>query len=483
MGRWLLGTVMLVAGAVYSLFVAPAVLVLMVGAVAAAVLALSRPKAFVGVVLGLMLFSRTIPQLAGIPALASLDEAGVLAAVVLLSFRRWSARAPLRWPAGTKWFLAFAAFGIVSAALSGLSLPLIAQATFLGLKWFLFAVAVAQVDWEVADLRPMRRLGVALGLALMVAGAINLALPGTWNGLFQTSGFVDYRGGLPSIVGLFVHPLEMGAVVGLLALAAIGYYTVVRKRGATLIFAGAMLVEVVLTFRRTAIVGIGAALALMATRINRTGAIVGAVLAGPPLLALSWGPLMRVVNYTYVDYLADPGSARTLMTVDAFDVASNHFPLGAGFGRFGSFIAAQEYSPEYVELGYKRVWGLSEASGNDRFLTDTQWPALIAEPGYLGAACFVVGLFLMWRQFSRITARTRDAELRWFGITAQAWMVLLLVGSIAIPVFFVAPYFPLLGLVLGMGAAFAETKEASTEEALPRDVEASTQRSRTGQGG
>ena len=48
-------------------------------------------------------------------------------------------------------------------------------------------------------------------------------------------------------------------------------------------------------------------------------------------------------------------------------VAAEHFPLGAGFARFGSYEAGVHYSPEYVKLGYTRVYGLEPTPQGERF--------------------------------------------------------------------------------------------------------------------
>ncbi len=80
-------------------------------------------------------------------------------------------------------------------------------------------------------------------------------------------------------------------------------------------------------------------------------------------------------------------SARGTMTMGGFDVANRYFPLGAGFGTYGTSAAVNYYSPLYVELGFKKVYGLGYANTN--YATDTFWPAIFGEFGYIGVLVFI----------------------------------------------------------------------------------------------
>lgn len=83
-------------------------------------------------------------------------------------------------------------------------------------------------------------------------------------------------------------------------------------------------------------------------------------------------------------------SPRSIMLNDSIKLASNHFPLGTGFGSFGTTIADKFYSPLYYELGYQNFWGMGPE--NSMFLTDCFWPAVIAQTGYVGLIIFATVL-------------------------------------------------------------------------------------------
>lgn len=94
-------------------------------------------------------------------------------------------------------------------------------------------------------------------------------------------------------------------------------------------------------------------------------------------------------------------SPRLILLKDSIKLALNHFPFGTGFASFGSTIAAQYYSPLYVQLGYMNNWGMSQ--NNRAFLTDSFWPCIIGQFGFLGVIVFVyVIVYFIRASFSKM---------------------------------------------------------------------------------
>ena len=120
-----------------------------------------------------------------------------------------------------------------------------------------------------------------------------------------------------------------------------------------------------------------------------------------PFIALSGGVLAFAVGWNSLfDYYItneQEGSyaIRFMMHQDAMLLARNFFPLGTGFGTFGSAVAADNYSPLYYDLGYDNIWGMQPTRSD--YLCDTFWPIVIAQTGWIGAVCFgtAVACFLL----------------------------------------------------------------------------------------
>lgn len=85
--------------------------------------------------------------------------------------------------------------------------------------------------------------------------------------------------------------------------------------------------------------------------------------------------------------------ARGALTYTSFKIAKEYFPLGSGFGTFGTNISRIYYSPLYYKYGLNKIWGLSKRY--DAFITDTTWPAILAENGVIGLILFFMALVIL----------------------------------------------------------------------------------------
>ena len=67
-------------------------------------------------------------------------------------------------------------------------------------------------------------------------------------------------------------------------------------------------------------------------------------------------------------------------------IANRSFPLGTGWGTFGSYYAAECYYPIYLLLGW-----------NDRkyvsaYYKDSYWPMVFCENGWIGFVGLIIAL-------------------------------------------------------------------------------------------
>lgn len=118
------------------------------------------------------------------------------------------------------------------------------------------------------------------------------------------------------------------------------------------------------------------------------------------------------LNFYYVEI---ENSARNILTRDSLWLANQHFPLGTGFGSYGSSIAAQFYSRLYINLGYYRYTAQGMSEENGVFLSDTFWPIVIAQTGWIGTVSFVMALLSMITYIIR--SRKTDVYYFWVAIS------------------------------------------------------------------
>ena len=444
------------------------------------------PKTLAVAGLLICLMTKSLEIGTGLTAATFSDEIATAYLTIVLIGRRLWLRQPLRRPPGIWLFGVFTVFGVLSSVVSAVPLSIAAAGGILVVKGVLLYFALAQIDWTTADIPWLARISAwVLGIALACA-AVNLVLPVQWTAVLANTGHPQYRSFLPSLIGPFTHPLLFGnfmALAGIACAAPLLYWAQSRTgaKGARPLLAGAFL-GAVLSFRRTAIVGMLAALGFLALRRRSASLLLTAVLVVPIAALLLYPVIREVYLATYTNFIVEGmDNARTRMTVDSVTLALQHFPFGVGFGRFGSAIARDNYSIEYLRLGYDNVYGLgspNNPNNHGRFLTDTQWPAIVGETGLVGALFFIGGLWQMFNTF-RKAASAAPLPLRLLGVTGMGWMVHILLESVAYPVFVTTPTSPMLfGLaaiayVIWDGAS-AERAAAQTsgepDDAAPHDA-------------
>jgi hypothetical protein len=431
-------------------------------------MAVAAPRTTVGLAVLAALFVRPLMHLVPVPELSYLDEAMVLLCAFVLPLRRLAARQSLRVFPGQWWFAGFVVAGLVSGLVLGVAPDIFLTGAVVVAKGLVFAWAVAQVDWEERHLRSAAKAGVVLVFFCVAATAANFALEDPWLAFMASDeNAVQARGALPSLVGPFSHPIDLGQFMTLSAVALTAWRIAVRKGVLTFVLMIATAAGSLLSARRTAIGSLVAAWVWVKAMGRSWGALLAAAVCVPLAAVVLAAPIAAVVNETYSDYL-DPSvatsAARTVLTVGSFDVAADHFPLGAGFGRYGSATAADNYSPEYVARGFPDVWGLGRGVENGRFLTDTEWPAIIGESGFLGTIAFVAGLIAIYRAARRLWGSSGQPLVRWIGLVTMGWMVACLVQSIA-TVTFTGP--PMFGLFFGLVGIVAALSDADHSRSTP----------------
>ena len=98
------------------------------------------------------------------------------------------------------------------------------------------------------------------------------------------------------------------------------------------------------------------------------------------------------------DYLNE--APRAVIFNAAMDIAKDNFPLGSGGGSFGGQASVLYDSDMYYEYGISNYWWHSHGL----YLTDTFWPKVVAEAGYIGSAFFVLACLVMLMTLYRSSA-------------------------------------------------------------------------------
>lgn len=129
-------------------------------------------------------------------------------------------------------------------------------------------------------------------------------------------------------------------------------------------------------------------------------------------VAICWNQL--------VFYFTSDTQARSVLLRFGIMTMVTYFPLGAGFGTFGSDVAATQYSPLYKKYGFNSIYGMRQ--GETYFLNDNYWPMVMGQFGFLGTMLILVALI----KFMRMTINsTKENKYMYFSTFCALGFLLL----------------------------------------------------------
>ena len=403
-----------------------------------------------------MVFVDTLQLYAG-SRMNLLDELTVPGLVLVTLITRRAQILPRLQPWREGAVVSLLVLAIVSSLINDVPLDIWLRGLVLVGKGIAFFYVVLMQDVTEIDLRPAARVVLGAGVVALGFGFVELFVPGFFVAIGIEPG--ESRAGLPSVKGLFVHPLVFAWFSTFLALFLFAFYAVFR-RWWQLLLGAAFSLGMILAARRRAMLALGAGLA---------GGIVWELARRSPLRGVlrGWGPSVATVVLLFIvflpslsglyamtlaryvetpeviddgDFLPDGAELRQLSQArvalywGSIEITKDHFPFGVGLGRYGSWMSRVEYSPVYAEYDLDDIRGLTRQ--NSKFATDTFWPQVLGEVGALGVAAYVVFLasiaIAIWK-VSRVDWLT--PWLRAFCLGAGMVMVQTLVESLASSMF------------------------------------------------
>ncbi len=447
-----------------------------VAAIGFVALAWTHPKAALALTLIATILSGQLQAALGAVGGVA-EEAMIFAAAAVIVARRALVERSIVWLPGSGWFAVFVFAGVLGAILYGTPIEIALQGATLLTKCIVIAIAIAQVHWSPADLHRLARAGFALAIFVIVTGIVNLAIPGLWTATFGGSA-PQYFGGLPAIIGPFSQPAAYGRMATILASSILVYQLFVKSSWfgyATAVMLGLLSL---LTFRAKALVGL---LVVGTGLVLRKGNVIVLVIAAgflPAVLALI-GPGIAEAVFGDLElyYGGDMLSGRARLTAGGVQIATQHFPLGVGLGRYASATAADYYSPEYTRLGFTHIYGIGVGPEMGQYLNDTQWPALLGETGVLGTIAFIVGAALALRiLFSRVSP-DEPPIVRWIRLSGVCWFTLIMLDSVAAPAFSSPPSYVFLFAASAIVASIRTDLRTRTLDFAPQEPRTRRRRS------
>lgn len=157
----------------------------------------------------------------------------------------------------------------------------------------------------------------------------------------------------------------------------------------------------------------------------------------PIVICVAWDQI-----YFYFFGENSEGMARGALTFASLEIAKDCFPFGTGFGTFASAPSGEYYSKVYSIYGIGDIWGLSFE--HPEFVSDTFWPMILGQTGFLGLILYAYFIFLLFREVQKIFPLDKKAYLSGLGV-----LIYLLISSVAESAF-VNPLALPLSIILGL---------------------------------
>ena len=180
-----------------------------------------------------------------------------------------------------------------------------------------------------------------------------------------------------------------------------------------------------------------------------------------PLVLVPVAGVSLLVSLDQIDhYFGGLESARSYLLDGGIQAFLEFFPLGAGFGTYGTEAARAYFSPLYSRYGVSSHWALG-SDGTE--LTDTFWPAIMAEFGLFGTVLYVIVVFVVLRRIIKACAGQR-----FLLVAAVSFVAYALIASTATGVFFsytISCCMLFVGLIMGC-AAHADRNAVANQKGL-----------------
>jgi hypothetical protein len=374
----------------------------------------------------------------------------------------------------------FVAIGVVSSLANGVPFLIWSVQLVLLVKAIIFFYVALWTSARAAEILAGMKIVLAIGLLVLGLGFVEVVNPVWFQQTLHLQPYLHARGPLYSVKSLFFHPVLFSWFTALIAIFAWAWY-LDSKRRLALVLAALFSLGPFLGQRRRAITALFVALGTglvesLLRRIHpwptllRRWIPVGITMA--VIVVLFIPLLLNLGKAAYASYVQpsvpiesgatpppidapDEGEAppqvRIALYEGAWRVAREDFPLGGGLGRWGSWMSRVHYSPLYFEYGAYKIRGLKPK--NPVNVTDTFWPQILGELGFLGLGAYVVFLGSVAVGLWRAAGRYRAGLLRVFTVAGLLVLVQALIESVASPMFHSPPRAYLLYLIIGVAIA------------------------------
>lgn len=316
---------------------------------------------------------------------------------------------------------------------------------FLATKCFLLIIDIGIIGFKDDTKKYFIEAINNIGMLCVFIGIFNFIFPSIYHKFF-TFANVTYRFGFVSVTSLFYHTGRFGWFMLFLALMNyILYKNMEENRNRKLFFLFAFFS--LLSFRTKVVFSVIIILIInlfLFKKIDLKKIFIAGVVS--LVVFFAFNDIIMNTYHLYFDDETTTVSARQSLNNNSVKIVKDYFPFGVGFGKFGSWYARMYYSEYYYKYNMTRIYGLEPT--NPGFASDTFWPAIFGESGFIGSVFyiyFIIYILLYFKRNLKINGNLNMISI-YFGLLV---LIQSLVESFGEPSFNSPPQYIFIGFIVG----------------------------------
>ncbi|WP_306981919.1 hypothetical protein [Alkalicoccobacillus murimartini] len=282
--------------------------------------------------------------------------------------------------------------GFFSGFYNNVSFVKMLEGSLLILKGLLFYIVFVNINYSKDDVIRFFKFSKIAVMIVVIFTVIDLIAPTTLRTVLNARTGLEYRfNSIHTVKSIFVLPAIFAWFT-----VFVGIYNLVKYKingeNKYLVYCAILFACSLLSFRFKTIIALLFVLILFYFVYSFKKALYSflptIIIIG--VVSFLFGDIfLNFVDFTFNRYLnaGYMDTARTALYYVSILIANNNFPLGAGFGEFGGYIAVRDYSNLYYQYNLHSIYGLYPE--DPKYAMDTYWPNILGETGYLGAILLI----------------------------------------------------------------------------------------------
>lgn len=285
----------------------------------------------------------------------------------------------------------FSTIGFLSNLVSNINVNTSLLGMFLVIKAFLIYIIFSDYNWSEKDVDKIKKILTIIFYCIIIYGFISYFVPSL--AIFNSEEILELKGNF--MLSFFDKPGIFATIILFATVYAFVYY-INEGEKKYLVFFCIALICLILAGRFKSLFALGLSCGFYLVK-KKSFSKIYIVLVAAVLLFLSSGVLQDILNNRVEIYLLRDdllSVPRWALYYYGFLIAIRYFPLGSGFSTYASYTSTLNYSELYYEYELSTKYGFTPQS--PIFLTDTYWPSIIGETGFIGVILVGYILRLIW---------------------------------------------------------------------------------------